>query len=51
MIGFSLAFHCNFYILVEISGVTHCTLREVSKNDVNSGQNIVVKFLKLIRNM
>ena len=48
MIGFNLAFHRNFYILLGISGVTYCTLREVSKNDFNSVQNIVVKFLKLI---
>ena len=40
--------HYNFYILIGISGVTYCTLGEVSKNAFNPGQNIVDKFLKLI---
>ena len=39
----------NFYILIRISGVTYCTFREVSKNAFNPGQNIVDKFLKLIK--
>ena len=41
--------HHNFYILVRISGVTYCTLREVIKNAFNPGQNIVDKVLNLIK--
>ena len=44
-----LTLHYNFYILIGIFGVTYCTVREASKNVFNPGQNIVNKFLKLIK--
>ena len=48
MIAFDLGFH-DFYVLIGISRVTYCTLRKVKKNTFNPGQNVVDKFLKLIK--
>ena len=38
-----------FWILLRISDVIHCTLRELRKNALNPGQDIVNILLKLMK--